>query len=51
MSDELIKREMKRDLEEIYRNTHKKMLEKHPEEKEIIDKMLESRLAKIGVKP
>ncbi len=42
---------MKKDLEEVFRNTHKQMLEKHPDQKEIIDKMLESKLKTIGVKP
>ena len=44
MSDEIIKKQMKKDLEEVYRNTYKKMLEKHPDQKEIIDKMLEAKL-------
>ncbi|MCZ6582807.1 MAG: hypothetical protein O6761_06525 [Thaumarchaeota archaeon] len=52
MSDEdLVDRIMKRDLEEVFRNTHKQMLERHPNEKVMIDKMLEVKLKKIGVKP
>lgn len=47
MSDEQIKR----DLEEVFRNTYKQMLEKHPDQKEILGKMLEAKLKTIGVKP
>jgi len=43
--------QIKKDLEEVYRNTYKQMLEKHPDQKEIIDKMLETKLKSIGVKP
>lgn len=39
---------LKDDLEEIYKNTHKIMLEKHPDQKELIDKMLETKLKSIG---
>ena len=44
------KEQIKKDLEEIYRNTHKKMLEKHPDKKEFIDKMLKAKLKTIGIK-
>jgi len=47
----LVHRIMKSDLEQIYRNTHKQMLERHPNEKKMIDKMLEVKLKTIGVKP
>ncbi len=36
--------------EEAIRNTHKEMLKKYPEQKKILDLMLELRLKKIGVK-
>lgn len=49
--DKLVDTIMKRDLEELFRNTHKQMLEKHPDQKEMIDNMLEVKLKKIGIKP
>lgn len=49
--DDLVDTIMKSDLENLYRNTHKQMLEKHPDQKKIIDEMLEAKLSKIGVKP
>lgn len=49
--DENVDRQIKSDLEEIYRNTHKQMLEKHPDQKEIIDEMLITKLATIGKTP
>lgn len=42
---------IKRDLETVFRNTHKEMLKIYPAQKKVIDKMLESRLKTIGVKP
>ena len=47
MYDELIKN----DLETAIRNTHKQMLEKHPDQKKLLDIMLELRLKKIGRVP
>lgn len=41
--------QLKKDLEEVYRNTYNKMLKKHPDQKEIIDKMLVVKLKSIGV--
>ncbi len=49
--DDLVKAMVKRDLEEVFRNTHKQMLERHPDQKVMIDKMLEVKLKKIGAKP
>jgi hypothetical protein len=50
-STDLVNSIIKRDLEEVFRNTHKQMLERHPDQKVMIDKMLEVKLKKIGVKP
>jgi hypothetical protein len=49
--DENVDRQIKSDLEEIYRNTHRQMLEKHPDQKEIIDEMLKKKLTTIGKTP
>ncbi len=49
--DHLVDSIIKRDLEQVFRNTHKQMLERHPDQKVMIDKMLEVKLKKIGVKP
>ena len=37
--------------EEAIRNTYNEMLKKNPEQKELLDKMLATRLKSIGVKP
>lgn len=41
--------QIKKDLEEVYRKTYQEMLKKHPDQKEIIDKMLKTKLKSIGV--
>ena len=49
--NKIVDKQIKNDLEEIYRNTHKQMLEKHPDQKKIIDEMLITKLATIGKTP
>ena len=41
--------QLKKDLEEVYRNTYKIVLKKYPDQKEIIDKMLIVKLKSIGI--
>lgn len=48
---ELVEKIIKDDLEKVFRDTHHQLLENHPDQKDVIDQMLETKLKKIGLEP